>query len=85
VGDTACYRILLEYAPWLRGPGTSQAYSAIIAVPTAVAAAHADPLQGAATQAWRWAREHDDLQAKQAAYCTFYYQLHNTGQWLLLA
>lgn len=82
-GD-ACYRILLEYnnRHYLPHAGPSQTYAAIIAVPVAVAAYHPDPLEGAATQAWRWATEHDGLLATQMAYCTFYCRLHNTGQWL---
>jgi hypothetical protein len=71
------YKILLVYKP-----AGAASYVAPFVVPLSVAHYHSDELEGAATQAFLWAKEHDGLHAPLMAYCSFFYRESDAEGWV---
>jgi hypothetical protein len=79
-----CYQILIEYAPHLNKSTAEHApYKQAIAVPMAEAAYHPDPIEGAATLAYLWAKEHDGLQAGMMVFCLISYYDEELQGWVV--
>jgi hypothetical protein len=77
----ACFKIFIKYLNQRPGQTGAQ-YEGAIAVPVSVAEYHPDPLEGAATQAYLWAKEHDGLTAAMMAFCAFYYYDADAQGWV---
>lgn len=77
----ACHQILIHHDNRLNQEG-GQVYKGAIAVPLEVARYHPDELEGAATQAYLWAKEHDGLTAGMMAFCAFYYYDDDAQGWV---